>query len=123
MRARPFRRSDREPTITLINVVFLMLVFVLAAGRLAPARDPRLSLVEAVDPAAAPPPDGLLVLADGTLLLRGMPVTAEGAVRAGEALRIVPDRALPAARLIALGRDLRDAGATALVIVAERASP
>jgi biopolymer transport protein ExbD len=123
MQSKPFRRSSREPTITLINVVFLMLIFFLVAGTLAPARDPRLTLVNARDLVAAPPPDGLLVLADGTLLQRGRTVTAAEAGAAGGTVRIVPDRALPAEGLIALGLALKEAGASDIVIVAERSVP
>jgi len=123
MRTKPFRRSNREPTITLINIVFLMLIFFLVAGTLAPTQDARLTLVNADDLVATPPPDGLLVLADGTLLLRGQPVTAVQAAVAGGTIRIVPDRALAAERLIGIARALKDAGAADVIIVAERALP
>ena len=123
MRPRPFRKSDREPTITLINVVFLMLIFFMVAGTIAPGVDARLSLVQATDLIATPPPDGLLVLADGTLLMRGQVVTVSQAAGAGSPVRIMPDRNLPARKLVAIGRDLRTAGAQAVIIVAERKSP
>jgi biopolymer transport protein ExbD len=100
-----------------------MLIFFLVAGKLAPARDPRLTLVNASDLVAIAPPDGLLVLADGTLLQRGQNVTAVEAGAAGGAVRIVPDRALPADRLIALARALKEAGASDIIIVAERSVP
>jgi biopolymer transport protein ExbD len=123
MHPKPFRRSAREPTITLINIVFLMLIFFLVAGSITPARDARLMLVSAADLVATPPPDGLLVLADGSLIFRGALVTAVQAVTVGEPIRIVPDRALPAASLISIGRDLKAAGASDVIIVAERAQP
>jgi biopolymer transport protein ExbD len=123
MRPRPFRKSDREPTITLINVVFLMLIFFMVAGTIAPATDARLTLVEADDLIAAPPPDGVLVLADGTLVRAGMTVTVAQAAASGSPVRLVPDRALPAPLLVAIGRDLRAAGASSVVLVAERRSP
>jgi biopolymer transport protein ExbD len=123
MHPKPFRRSAREPTITLINIVFLMLIFFLVAGSITPARDARLTLVNTADLGATPPPDGLLVLADGSLIWRGAPVAAGQAVKIGEPIRIVPDRALPAARLIGIGRELKAAGASDVIIVAERARP
>jgi biopolymer transport protein ExbD len=123
MRTQPFRKSTREPTITLINVVFLILIFFLVAGTIAPTRDPRVTLISAADLAAAQPPDGILVLPDGTLLSGGLPVTVTEAAASGGAVRLIPDRALPAARLVALGRDLRAAGATGVVLVGERSLP
>lgn len=123
MRPRPFRKSAREPTITLINVVFLMLIFFMVAGTIAPAPDARLTLVDARGLIAAPPPDGVLVLADGTLILRGQVVTVAQAAQDGGTIRVVPDRALAARTLVALGRDLKTAGATAVIIVAERRQP
>ena len=123
MRPRPFRKSDREPTITLINVVFLMLIFFMVAGTIAPSVDQRLTLVQAEGLIATPPQDGLLVLADGTLMLRGQVVTVAQAAQGGGTIRVTPDRDLPASMLVALGRDLKAAGAQSIVIVAERPGP
>jgi biopolymer transport protein ExbD len=123
MRLKPFQRSTREPTITLINIVFLMLIFFLVAGTIAPAHDPRLTLVDAADLVATPPPDGLLIMADGSLIRRRETVTVEQVVIIGEPIRIVPDRALPADVLIRIGRDLKAAGASDIVILAKRAQP
>ena len=123
MRPPAFRRTPREPTITLINIVFLTLIFFMVAGSLAATGDQRLMLVSAADLVATLPPDELLVLADGSLIWRGAAVTARQAVRVGEPVRIVPDRALPAARLIGIGRDLKAAGASGIIIVARRGTP
>ena len=76
----PMRRrkskSHREPTIALINVVFLMLVFFMVAGSLAPSMDPSVRLVEASDLEASPPPDALVIRADGSLSFRGAELTS-----------------------------------------------
>jgi biopolymer transport protein ExbD len=120
-RPRPRPRPRAEPTIALINVVFLMLTFFLIAGTLAPQIDPRLTLPRASDLAAAPPPDGFLVLSDGTTLMNGRPASVEDAVAAGPRVRVVPDRDLPAADLVRLSRALRGAGAEEIVLVTERA--
>jgi biopolymer transport protein ExbD len=123
MRRRPFHKSDREPTITLINVVFLMLIFFMVAGTIGPSVDPRLTLVQADSLIATPPADALLVLADGTLLQRGQVVTVVQAALGGGTIRVMPDRDLPGRSLVVLGRDLKAAGAQSVVIVAERRSP
>ncbi|MBV0912472.1 ExbD/TolR family protein [Anianabacter salinae] len=126
-RARP--RSDREPTIALINIVFLMLIFFLVAGTLAPPLDGALRLVNTAEWDAAPPPDALVLHADGSLAYRGAPIASAAAFAASlpeedrDTLRIVPDRAAPAQRLVAVGAQLRAAGAGRIVIVTERALP
>ncbi len=120
-------KSDREPTIALINVVFLMLIFFLVAGQVAQPIDPALKLVNTADLDGAPPPnDALVVRPDGTLLLRGAPVASAEAYLgelgedAPEVVRLVPDRDLPAADLVALARALRRGGAERVLVVSER---
>ena len=130
MIARRRSKSHAEPTIALINVVFLMLVFFMVAGSLAPAMDPRVQLVQAADLETSPPPDALVIRADGTLSFRGAELTSPEAyvriVREEEAefvARLVPDRALPAARLIAVAKELRQLGATRISLLSERSLP
>lgn len=123
---RPRPRSDREPTIALINVVFLMLIFFLVAGTVARPLDGDLKLVRTVDLDGAAPADALVVHADGRLTWRGAEVASPEAFLAGqpaEALalvRVVPDRDLPAAALVRIGRALYGAGAQRVVVVTER---
>jgi biopolymer transport protein ExbD len=120
---RSTARRTREPTIALINVVFLMLVFFMVAGTLAPPLPREADLVEAtgLDPTAAP--DALVIFEDGTLRHRGLPVADPGAWFAERGMteaRLVPDRAAPAARLVGVARALRRAGAERMWIVTER---
>ena len=117
------KRSDREPTIALINVVFLMVIFFLVAGTLAPAIDARVTLVQAQEMTTAPPTDGLLVLVDGTILKSGHPLDLADLGQVDGTLRIVPDRDLAARELVRIARLLRAAGADGVVVVAERTQP
>lgn len=125
MRPRP-KRKERESTTALINIVFLMLIFFLVAGTLAQPLDGELKLVQTADLESTPPPDALVVMPDGTLSHRGKPVADAAAYLAGREgaqdapVRLVPDRALPAADLVALGTALRRAGAERVVIVTQR---
>ena len=126
---RPAERRKGEPTIALINIVFLMLIFFMIAGALAPPLNARVELVDTADLDGRAPPDAAVVLADGSLLLREQPVDAAAvAARAREqdpaseapAVRLVPDRNLPAATLLALAANLRDAGAGDVWLVTEK---
>lgn len=119
-------KSGREPTIALINIVFLMLVFFMIAGTLAPPLDSSLDLVETSELEGREPPDTLVIHADGRLSLRGATLTSVAAyvervsVAAPlEEVRIVPDRALPARKLVEVGAELRALGATRVFVVTE----
>jgi len=128
MRRRKTPRQRREPTIALINSVFLMLVFFMVAGTLAEPLDDDLRLVSTKDLEGTAPPDALVISADGALRYRGASLEAVSgfvALRAEDLdlVRIVPDRDLPADKLVDLGRALQDAGAQRVMIVTERGVP
>jgi len=122
----PLRRRP-EPMIALINIVFLMLVFFLVAAAIAPPLDRSVRLVQADDIEGRAPPDAAVIRADGTMVYRGAEITSEAylAARLSEAsgavaLRLVPDRDLPAARLVTIAAELRRGGAEETWIVTER---
>lgn len=125
---RPEKRG-REPTITLINIVFLMLIFFLIAGTLAPPLDPDLTLVSTRDLEGREPPDALVIGATGLMTYRGQPMDAASYVaKMGDAgadaqvttVRIVPDRELSAHKLLEIGRALQEAGADQVFLVTQR---
>lgn len=119
-------RQKAESTIALINVVFLMLIFFLVAGTIAQPIDPSMRLVRTDDLAQSPPPNAIVVTAQGELSFRGQSVADVAAVLELmseddlRVARIVPDRDLPARDLISLGAALRAGGADSVVIVTER---
>ena len=118
------KKSKPEPTIALINVVFLMLIFFLIAGTLAEPIDNDLTLVTTSDLDPSAPPQGLVVHADGRVEAAGQAVTDFAAYVADQhsnVIRLIPDRALPAKDLLQIGADLRSAGAASVVIATERA--
>jgi biopolymer transport protein ExbD len=131
MRISPVRTSRKpENTIALINVVFLMLIFFLVAGTLAPSPDRNVDFITlaAKDPAA--PPDMLYIRADGTLTWRGNQLPLSQHVRRWEnlqreeadtvPLRIAADRSLPALDLLDTIDELRKAGVNDVTLIAER---
>ncbi len=116
----------REPTIALINIVFLMLVFFMVAGTLTRPLDKDIRLVRTAELEGRAPPDTLVVHQDGRMSYRGGAIASAEAFLAArpetdrDLVRIVPDAALPAATLVELARALRGAGAGRVVIVTER---
>lgn len=113
----------RDPSIALINIVFLMLVFFLIAGTIAAPLDPELKLVETAGLEGREPPDALVLREDGSLNFRGLSTDAEQYMsdHGGGPVRIVPDRNANGLRMIELSRELRSLGATSVIIVTERA--
>lgn len=121
------RKTKGDASVPLINIVFLMLVFFVVAGTVAQPLDPDLSLIETSELEGREPPNALVLHADGRLSFRGEPVADIEAYLAleGDAdiseVRIVPDRAATAERLVEIARSLRAAGADSVIIVTERA--
>ena len=117
------RRRSRDSTIALINVVFLMLIFFLIAGTVAPPLDPSLELVDTSGLEGREPPDALVLHKNGTLSFRGAP-TDPGIYMADHGtgpVRIVPDRDASGPRLIEVTGALRRLGAPSVILVTERA--
>lgn len=120
-------KTKREPTIALINVVFLMLVFFLIAGTVAPPISKDVTLVKAAELDPAAPPDGLVILEDGSVFAAGAPVLSVEAFAAGldedskQRLRIIPDQNAPAHELLKIASILRSAGVEDVVVATERA--
>jgi len=118
--------QKREPTIALINIVFLMLVFFMVAGTLAQPLDGDLDLVRTADLEGRAPPDTLVVHADGRLSYRGETQASATAYVANlseeerKTIRLVPDRELPAQTLVDLTRELRSQGTERVLVVTER---
>jgi biopolymer transport protein ExbD len=132
-RARQREGSGDDGVLPLINVVFLLLVFFMVAGRLTAADpfdiDPARSRLEAA------PPDGEPVIhvgADGRLALDGTEMNAERVVDAAAALaargqparlRIKADAAADTLPIVALLAKLRAAGVTEARLMVQPAAP
>ncbi len=123
----PLRRPpERESTIPLINVVFLLLVFFIVAGTLSAPRDTGIDFATArgFDPAALDP-HLVYVDAAGGLRVAGRAVDVPGAIAAATAgdrprLTVVPDRRLEAARFLAILAELRAATDRPIAILTQR---
>ena len=119
-------KTKREPTIALINIVFLMLVFFIVAGTLTQPIESDVSLVKTAELEGRAPSDTIVIHADGRLNYRGDDLfdlgnfVTELADEERAVLRLLPDRELPAVRLVALANVARKAGVKRVLIVTER---
>lgn len=129
--ARPQKRPQSEGTITLINVVFLMLIFFLIAGTLTPPLDNDITLISAETGEPVQPPDTLSARANGALFFRGeitdiktfLVRLRENNTTGPLMVRIIVDKELPALKLIDLASKLRGLGVSSVHVVTERANP
>ena len=125
--------SPVEPTLALINVVFLLLLFFVVTGTIVYQHDrsilPPTSLL--LTPGKAPA-DAVYVDAEGALSFRGEPHDAAAIARllqaerqgedsdAARTVQLVADRSLNARTLLGIVQDLRDQGLHSLSIVTVR---
>ena len=122
---QPITRQRQEPTIALINIVFLMLVFFLVAGTITANQAGDVNLVSVADMAGQQPADAVVIYADGSIYLRGELVDVRSAVLAmssdtSDVLRLMPDRDLPAQDLVRIAGEFTNSGAKNIVVVTER---
>ena len=117
------QNQKREPSIALIIVIFIMLIFFLIAGTIAAPLDGDLQLVNTAGLEGREPPDALVLRQDGTLSFRGTPIELDTYMRTYDTgpVRIVPDRNASGARVIELSASLRNLGAESIILVSERA--
>ncbi|MEX0957042.1 MAG: biopolymer transporter ExbD [Rhizobiaceae bacterium] len=127
---RPRQARQRENTIALINIVFLMLIFFLIAGTLTPPLDSDVQLIAALQSNPAEPPEALFITAEGKLRWHGNETNVgtflesrSAAGSAEEEIKIAADQSLPAERLIDVIGELRAGGTERIVVVTERAAP
>lgn len=125
LRARPIRRQQ-EPTIALINIVFLMLVFFLVAGTISPIRSGQVDLVNTRDLVGQQPSDAVVILQNGAMQVAGVEVDAQTAMTVAthndgvSTLRLVPDRNLLAVDLMRISGQFVQLGIQNIVVVTER---
>ncbi|WP_136659288.1 biopolymer transporter ExbD [Nitratireductor sp. XY-223] len=138
---RPAPKPRGENTIALINIVFLMLIFFLIAGTLAPPMDGDVELIRAADARSVEPPRALFVTEKGVLKYEGVETTpqaylerkrAEGTgteqpasetsagALGGPVVKLAADGRLPATGLIEVIDALKAAGAGKIAVITER---
>jgi biopolymer transport protein ExbD len=119
------RRVEREPTVALINIVFLILIFFMVAGSLSQTPKAAFEFVSSRNLECSAPGDTLTVSSAGDFAFNGAVYSDIGQLLAEhpelrEVTRVIPARSLPAKRLMAVLKRLRESGVERLVLVTER---
>lgn len=119
------RRSLDDALVPMINVVFLLLVFFLTAGKLARREESAVALPRTAGggPAAEERALTLVLTPSGTLLLEGEPIPLEELserLPADAELALAADRATPAAALFPVLSALAETGRTSVRLLVER---
>ncbi|MEM9277923.1 MAG: biopolymer transporter ExbD [Pseudomonadota bacterium] len=121
-------RKEKDSTIALINIVFLMLVFFLIAGTIVPPLDSQISPILSGVEQNAELENTISVRADGTTYFQGNPITPADFVseflrdieNSNRPVRILSDKDLGAVQLVDVINQLQSAGAPSIRVVTER---
>ena len=116
--------SRRDPTISLINIVFLILIFFMVSSTLSRTSSAGLAFVQTEGLDCCAGAHVLQVNADGELFENGQPIEGpqiylDTRPADDRTVRIAPDKALPAQDLLILIGDLRARGADRVVVITE----
>lgn len=119
---KPFRRKASEPTITLINVVFLLLAFFIVAGTIADRPPAEVHLISLPDGVTTPLENIVVLHADGRVEWPIGHSAATYLARRSEQgpVRILADRGSPAEALVATAQALAEQGAKEVRLIAQR---
>ncbi|MEM1391279.1 MAG: biopolymer transporter ExbD [Pseudomonadota bacterium] len=120
------RKAERDPVISLINIVFLILIFFMVTGTLTNSDRDGISFVQTTDLECCQDGSALVVTDTGTLRYSGLvlpDVEAFLAARddAETTTRLLPDSELPAIELLNIIKALREAGIEDILVVTENA--
>lgn len=123
---RSFKASKREPIVSLINIVFLILIFFMVAGSLSANRASGIEFVQTQGLECCSEEDALDILADGTLVKQGATQASLEQFIANidsldRTIRLRPDKNYPARELLSMVKSLQAAGATHIVVLTEQA--
>ncbi|MEM1134130.1 MAG: biopolymer transporter ExbD [Pseudomonadota bacterium] len=119
------RKVEREPTIALINIVFLILIFFMVAGTLSKTPKAAFEFVSSSELECCAPGDVVTLSNDGAISYDGEAYPDLSALLVANPdlrrlTRIIPARDLPATRLLERLKALQAAGVEKLVLVTER---
>ena len=123
MRRKP-DRTRRDPTISLINIVFLILIFVMVSSTLSQPAQSSIAFIQTTGLECCAGGYVLEVDETGALYINGQPLAdpiqyMDGLPPTDSTVRILPDQNLPARDLLRLVQRLKTLGASNVTIITE----
>lgn len=118
-------RRQSDSIISLINIVFLILIFFMVTGTLAPPIDGSIRFVQTRDLECCMSPDAIALNQDGIISYQGQTLeSVEAFVKQyvetnSTEISIIPDQNLPAVKLLETVKIIKSAGAKQIFIVTE----
>lgn len=123
---RNSKRNERESTIPLINVVFLMLIFFLIAGTISPVTDNAIEPILTSMEKPVPPEEAISIRQDGTLMFKNeivrISVDIPKAFSQMERLIVYPDKETDALLFLDIAQELHHRTKKTVVMLVERAN-
>ena len=121
---RTKRRSKMEPVISLINIVFLILIFFMVTGTLSRQGGGGLKFIQTTGLECCSEPDALAISSTGMMSYQGSAVASPAdylRVRDGNTrvAKLLPDRDLPAHQLLRIVKELQLSGAEQVIVLTE----
>lgn len=118
------RKAERDPVISLINIVFLILIFFMVTGTLTNTDRDGISFVQTSDLDCCQDGSALVITETGALRYAGEMVISVDTFLAAQGnvertTRVLPDSELPAKDLLRIIKQLREAGAEEVVVITE----
>jgi biopolymer transport protein ExbD len=113
-----------EPVISLINIVFLILIFFMVTGTLSQKTDGGVRFIQTSGLDCCAEPDAMTISKSGSLTYHGNAISSPadylGTLDGKDSkVKLMPDRALPAHELLAIVKQFQAAGASHIVVLTE----
>ncbi|MBL4837776.1 MAG: biopolymer transporter ExbD [Kordiimonadaceae bacterium] len=121
---RVSKRTKMEPVISLINIVFLILIFFMVTGTLSRHNDGGLTFVQTTGLECCSEPDALRISREGELSYKGAKIATLGSyfeVLEGKfkSVKLLPDQELSAHQLLGIISEVQKSGAENIVILTQ----
>ncbi|MEM7068005.1 MAG: biopolymer transporter ExbD [Pseudomonadota bacterium] len=122
------QKKEKDSTVALINIVFLMLVFFLIAGTIVPPMDSEVTPILSQEEQNAELENTFSIRADGATFYQGnasspedfMTSVLQAAKSEKPLVRVLADKELSAVTLVEIINKLQAAGASSIRIITER---
>lgn len=118
------RRGKMEAVISLINIVFLILIFFMVTGTLSQKQKKEVQFIQTSGLDCCVEPDALVISRKGELSYKGAPLSSpeeylEQLDNKGMVVSLLPEQDLPAHQLLAIVKRFQSSGAEQVIVLTE----